>query len=273
MNAFARSGVRQVFLLSAAVGGVLWVGLPTPAQAEVTITGVSNDARVEASNASLEELLSALHDKFDLSYKSSAPLDHKVADGILAGPLTKILAPLLKDYDHITKVQDGRISIVFTNQQKSRAKPTSTVLADPSASSTSEPTVPAASGVNGASKNEVAADSKTEKVVAPNGALPPPAPPAPSPFAVTTFLETQAAPFMNRASTPANAAPPSPYAASAPTSANAAPTSPNAAPMSEGVGAGTSNQLAAQQAAIAQTMQRANVAVQALVGALGRLPQ
>jgi hypothetical protein len=61
----------------------------------------------------------------------------------------------------------------------------------------------------------------------------------------------------------------SPYAA--PASANAPPASANAA-TSEGAGAGTSNQLAAQQAALAQTMQRANIAVQALAGALSRLP-
>jgi hypothetical protein len=84
---------------------------------------------------------------------------------------------LLKDYDHITKVQDGRISIVFTDQQKSRAKPSSTDSAgNPAASATSEAAAPEASGVDASPKNEVAADSKLEKAVPPNGPLPPRSP-------------------------------------------------------------------------------------------------
>jgi hypothetical protein len=270
MKLVARLGLGQVFWLSAAMTGALWLALPNSARAEVTVAGTSTDARIEASNATLEELLAALHEKLDLTYTSSAPLDHKVMDGTFVGPLTKILAPLLKDYDHFMKVQNGHISLVVTAQQKPTIKPSSTVAAGPPTSTASEPTEPTASSADASPKNEVATDSKNENVVTPNGPTPP-APttppstsPPPSPFAVTTFLETQTAPFMNQGSTASRAAPPSQGAGSDQS---------QQAQQASQLASQQASQFSAQQAAVAQTMQRANVALQSMVGALSRLPQ
>jgi hypothetical protein len=270
MKSGARFGLGQVFWLSAAVTGALWITLPNSARAEVTVTGTSKDARIETSDATLEQLLSALREKLDIAYTSSAPLDHKVQDGTFAGPLTKILTPLLKGYDHFMKVNDGHISLVLTAQQKPTIKPSSGVATAAPAPTASESTESDASSADASDKNKVATDSKNENVVTPNGpsppvpAIPPSTSPPPSPFAVTTFLETQTAPFMNQGSTASRAVPLTQGAVSDPSQQ-----AQQASQLASQQGA----QFAAQQAALAQTTQRANVALQSLVGALGRLPK
>jgi hypothetical protein len=266
MTQFVRLGVRQVFWLCAALSGSFAIAVPSSVRAEVTVTGTSKEATIQINDATFEELLSALHDKLDLTYKSSAPLDQKAMDGTFAGPLTKILAPLLKGYDHVIKVQDGRISVVLTDQKKSNFKPIS--VAPAAASTASEANEPAAGGADKSAKNEVVTDSKKQGVVAPNGATAAPAPstsPPPAPFAVTTFLETQMSPFMNQAAAAAKG-PPSPAGASPDASQQFQQQQQQGSPLA-------SQQFAAQQAAVAQTMQRANIALQSLVGSLNRLPQ
>jgi hypothetical protein len=265
MKSHARLGLGQVFWLSAALTGALWVTLPSSARAEVIVTGTSKDARIEISDATLEQLLSALREKLDLAYSSSAPLDHKVQDGTFAGPLSKILTPLLTGYDHVMKMHGEHISLVLTAQQKPSVIPNSAVAAAAPASAPLAGTASDAGSADASDKNKGTTDSKKQNVVSPNGpavvATPPSSSPPPSPFAVTTFLETQTAPFMNQGSTPNKTSPASQGTLGDPS------------PQAQQQQSQQASQFAAQQAAIAQTTQRANVALQSLVGALGRLPK
>lgn len=121
MTRLVQLGMGQVCLLTA-LGGFLWVIAPSSARAEVMVTGTLKEATIQTTDATLEELLSKLHDQLDITFKSSAPLDQKVMDGTFVGSVTKILGPLLKGYDHVIKMQDGRISVVLTDQKKSLAK-------------------------------------------------------------------------------------------------------------------------------------------------------
>jgi hypothetical protein len=254
-------GMGQVCLLTV-LGGLLWVVAPNSAGAEVMVTGTLKEATIQTTDATFEELLSKLHDQLDITFKSSAPLDQKVMDGTFVGPLTKILAPLLKGYDHVIKVQDGRISVILTDQKKSLVK---LPPAAPAAVSTSAASEPTTSGADKSAKNEVVPDTKKQSPVTPtdpsSSFAPSSSSPAPSPFAVTTSLETQLSPFMNQAAATAKA----------PTQPGAANSDPSLQPQqpSQVVPQQT---FAAQQAAIAQTMQRANIALQSLVGSLNRLP-
>ena len=264
MTRLVRLGMGQVCWLSASLAGLLWVIVPSSARAEVTITGTLKEATIQTTDATFEELLSRLHDQLDLTYKSSEKKKKKVMDGTFVGPLTKILAPLLKGYDHVIKVQDGRISVVLTDQKKSLAKVTPVV---PAAVSTAPAaSQPATSGADNSAKNEVVPNFKSQSAVTPTEPPPPPAPssssPSPSPFAVTTSLETQLSPFMNQAAATAKASTSTAGASSDPSQQSQQPS--QIAPQQT---------FAAQQAAIAQTMQRANIALQSLVGSLNRLPQ
>jgi len=75
-------------------------GAAPSASAEVIITGTADRVRVEASNATLEELLSALGDKFALSYRSGKLLDERI-EGTYSGTLAVVVRRLLTNYDFV----------------------------------------------------------------------------------------------------------------------------------------------------------------------------
>jgi hypothetical protein len=247
----------QVFRLCAGVAGALWLNLPNSARAEVAITGTSNEVRVEAHGAPIEELLSDFHDKFGLSYGNLAPLDHKAVNGTFRGSLLSVLTRLLKDYDHVLKIDNGHISLVLIDQHTYAGKIRSAVLPASAESPESVAATPAVDGASEPSKIQGKTDSAVEQADAQNGHSPSPALRAQSPFSVATYLERQSAAFVNAVSAAANPG----SAAAGQSSAAASP-----GPRVPDVSAATS------QAATAQTMERANVTLQALAGALTRLP-
>jgi hypothetical protein len=79
---------------------VLWAGTSASASAEVIITGTPDQVRVEATNATLEELLSGLGDKFGLSYRIGKSLDDKI-EGTYTGSLTSVVRRLVRNYDFV----------------------------------------------------------------------------------------------------------------------------------------------------------------------------
>ena len=79
---------------------VLWTGTSASASAEVIITGTPDQVRVEATNATLEELLSGLHDKFGLSYRIGKSLDDKI-EGTYTGSLTSVVKRLVRNHDFV----------------------------------------------------------------------------------------------------------------------------------------------------------------------------
>jgi hypothetical protein len=82
------------------------------ARAEVRITATADVVRVEAHDASVEEVLSALHDKFGVQYRSTEPLQARIS-GIYEGPLQRVVARLLAGYDFFVKGQAGTITAVI----------------------------------------------------------------------------------------------------------------------------------------------------------------
>jgi hypothetical protein len=231
--------------VSFGLAGILWPGLRNSALAETIIAGTSNDARVEANDTELTELLTDFRDKFGLTYNSLLPLNNKRISGTFTGPLISILAGLLKDYDHALKVVDGHVFLVLTNQQKSTATaPASLTTAGASTApsvATGSP-VRADTGTSGNSDIGRRVASTEGTAPAPLTSPQQPSSRAPYPFAVTNFLQTQATQFVSRDSAAASAI-------SAP-----------------GVSVPSA-------AAMEQTLQHANQTLQSLAGSLTRLPK
>jgi len=77
------------------------------AMAEVRITGSAESMDVEAKDALLLELFSALHDKFGLSFQSTAPLD-KMVTGSFHGSLEQVVFSVLffKNYSYVYQKTD-----------------------------------------------------------------------------------------------------------------------------------------------------------------------
>ena len=100
----ARGGNRAMAL--AIVLGIC----PTSAFPETQVRGSPEAVRIEAKNASIEEILTALRSSFGLQYQSTGKLEKQVT-GTYAGPLQRVLVRLLEGNDFFLKTVDGRIEV------------------------------------------------------------------------------------------------------------------------------------------------------------------
>src|SRR4051794_962115 len=77
------------------------------ARAEGEISGTPEMVRVDATNATLDELLAGLRDKFGLSYRSRKSLDDKI-QGVYSGSLVTVVRRLLAPYNYVlSRRSDG----------------------------------------------------------------------------------------------------------------------------------------------------------------------
>jgi hypothetical protein len=113
-------------LASAVMLAGLACSVPMPARAEVSIAGGPDAIRLEASGASLEEVLAALHANFNLRYRTLAALDGAVA-GTYRGSLASVASRLLDGYDFVMKVsaENVEISVLRRYAQGERPGPAS----------------------------------------------------------------------------------------------------------------------------------------------------
>jgi hypothetical protein len=82
------------------------------AHAEGKISGTPELVRIEATNATVDELLSGLRDKFGLSYRSGRLLDEKI-EGAYSGSLIGVVRRLLANYNYVlSRRSDGDTLLV-----------------------------------------------------------------------------------------------------------------------------------------------------------------
>jgi hypothetical protein len=91
------------------------------AYAEVIVTGEPNAIAIEAREASVEELLSALSETYDLHYTVSAGLDVPIS-GSYAGPLPQVLARVLQRYDFAIETSANGVSVAVYGASGSHEK-------------------------------------------------------------------------------------------------------------------------------------------------------
>ena len=84
--------------------------MPSPVGAQVRIEGSRSAIRVEASGASLKEVLAAPHDGFNLGYRTQVALEDSVA-GTYQGSLASVASRLLIGYDFVVKISADNIEI------------------------------------------------------------------------------------------------------------------------------------------------------------------
>lgn len=92
------------------------------ADAGFNITGEGNNVRVEASDARIDDVLTALRDKYGLIYHNDAAFEQPIT-GNYAGSLDQVVKQIMRRYDHAIKSRNGVVELVVTNQVKSTAKP------------------------------------------------------------------------------------------------------------------------------------------------------
>jgi hypothetical protein len=72
------------------------------AVSQVLITGDRNSLTIELRSATISELLSTLHQKFGIDYKSTPSLDQRI-DGQYSGTLKRALSRILMGYDYVIR--------------------------------------------------------------------------------------------------------------------------------------------------------------------------
>ena len=106
---------RPRVLMSSILLAILLQALSISARAEVQVTGEPDAIQVEAKEASVEELLTALRKAYGLQYWSSANLSRSVS-GTYAGSLQQVVSRvlMLQDYDFLAETTEhGTIVAVY----------------------------------------------------------------------------------------------------------------------------------------------------------------
>jgi hypothetical protein len=102
--------VASAFLLDA--GG--------PLSAEVQVDGRREAVHLEARDASLQEVLAALHDRFNLRYCSIDVLQAQTT-GVFDGPLLRVAARVLDGYDYAMRVTPEGIDLLVLRPRQAGA--------------------------------------------------------------------------------------------------------------------------------------------------------
>ena len=90
------------------------------ARAQVEVTGRPEAVHIEAHGASIQEVMAALHDRFNLRYRSNVMLEAEKT-GVFDGPLSRVAARILDGYDYAMTVTPQGIDVLVLRQQQSGA--------------------------------------------------------------------------------------------------------------------------------------------------------
>lgn len=92
------------------------------ADAGFRISGEGSHLRVEATDARIDDVLTALREKYGLIYHNDAAFEQPIT-GNYSGSLDQVVKQIMRRYDHAIKSRNGVVELVVTNQVKSTAKP------------------------------------------------------------------------------------------------------------------------------------------------------
>jgi hypothetical protein len=92
--------------------GVALAIAPTLALAETQVRGTPSALSVEAQNASVEEILVALSNAFDVEFRSSADLEKRIT-GTYRGSLQQVVMHILGGYDFFVKSGENGLEITL----------------------------------------------------------------------------------------------------------------------------------------------------------------
>jgi hypothetical protein len=102
------------------LGGL--VALMAPAIAETRVEGQVDSIRLEAHDATIQDMLSALSAAYHLRFRSSTPLNGSIT-GSFEGPLPSVIARVLASYDYVTKSEGGIIEVIVLGRQNPTPQP------------------------------------------------------------------------------------------------------------------------------------------------------
>jgi hypothetical protein len=105
---------RRKFLILTIASAILLAG-GSAAPAQVRVDGKPEAVHVEARDVPLQEILAALHDKFDLHYRSDDALETRKT-GVFDGPLQRVAGRILEGYDFAMKITPQGVDVLVLRQ-------------------------------------------------------------------------------------------------------------------------------------------------------------
>ncbi len=114
MSSWTIPACRQSLRTNGISATALLVGLalvaPITAFAAPEISGSPDAVSIDAQHSSIKEILSELHQRFDIQFQSTANLDAPLT-GTYQGPLRQIVARLLAGYNFVIITKQGGIEV------------------------------------------------------------------------------------------------------------------------------------------------------------------
>jgi hypothetical protein len=108
--------VQRKPLISAVVSAMLLFG-SSAALAQLQVDGSPEAVHVEARDVTLQEVLSALHDRFGLDFRSDDALETRKT-GVFDGPLPRVAARILDGYDFAMKITPQGVDVLVLRQDR-----------------------------------------------------------------------------------------------------------------------------------------------------------
>lgn len=129
----SRLTARAAMMLAAALASA-----HVPALAGAKIVGIPEAVTVDAQNSTVEEILSALGQDFNLHYRSSVELKNQIS-GTYQGSLRQVVTRILEGYDFIVKSDPGDIEVTVLGGKNAPLKSEGTSVAVRSAAPQAAP--------------------------------------------------------------------------------------------------------------------------------------
>jgi len=120
--------IMQRKSLIPAIAAAVLLASSGPGLAQVQVDGKPEMVHVEARDVTVREILAALHDKFNLSYRSDDALETRKT-GAFDGPLQRVTGRILEGYDFAMKITPHGIDVLVLRQNQ----PGKSAVAVPSA--------------------------------------------------------------------------------------------------------------------------------------------
>jgi hypothetical protein len=115
-------GIRPIALPIA--GLLLAVLHGSSVQAEIRVQGHANDVRVEARDATVAEILTALGERFAVRFRGTT--GSRGVTATFEGPLRRVLTRVLDGYDFVIATHDGGLDVIVMSARSQSATPPAT---------------------------------------------------------------------------------------------------------------------------------------------------
>jgi hypothetical protein len=114
--------------LMAAIASVILLASDHAVLAQLVVDGRPETVHVEARDVPVQEVLAALQDRFNLSYRSDDALQMR-RTGVFDGPLQRVAARILDGYDFAMKITPQGIDVLVLRQHGEPAVPVTSAMA------------------------------------------------------------------------------------------------------------------------------------------------